>query len=220
MSPLATAATITLFVAVGGVFLLVNLLVGMLLRPSRPSTEKGEIYECGEATIGSSHIQFDLRFYIIALLFLVLDVEVAFFFPWANVFGTATQLADPNLSAVQQTAEGTAQLNPSVERLYATLGSQAPTEVPTPELQATMHETGSWLATFAVVDAVIFFAVVLVGFAYLWYRGDINWVRAVGSKPQEAQRPISYRISDDSQSTANDERYRDAPTPAIPVSGR
>ena len=55
--------------------------------------EKLEVYECGEPTIGSSFVQFDLRFYVVALLFIIFDVEVAFFFPWAAVFGKATQLA-------------------------------------------------------------------------------------------------------------------------------
>ena len=57
-----------------------------------------EAFECGEPTIGSSYIQFDLRFYVVALLFIIFDVEVAFFFPWALVFGGATQLADPRLA--------------------------------------------------------------------------------------------------------------------------
>ena len=42
-------------------------------------------------------MQFDLRFYVVALLFIIFDVEVAFFFPWATVFGKATQLVDENV---------------------------------------------------------------------------------------------------------------------------
>ena len=63
-------------------------------RPHRPSPEKGTVYECGEPTIGSAWIQFDLRFYVVALLFVIFDVELAFFFPWAVVFGSATRAAD------------------------------------------------------------------------------------------------------------------------------
>ena len=74
-------------------FLFVNLVVGWLVRPRLPNVEKLEVYECGEPTIGSSFVQFDLRFYVVALLFIIFDVEVAFFFPWAAVFGKATQLA-------------------------------------------------------------------------------------------------------------------------------
>src|SRR5262249_26444740 len=64
------------------------------IRPSVPDAEKLTIYECGEPTVGSAWIQFDLRFYVVALLFVIFDVEVAFFFPWATVFGKANQLAN------------------------------------------------------------------------------------------------------------------------------
>ena len=67
-------------------FLFVPLLLGRLIRPKLPTPEKDAIYECGEPTIGSSFIQFDMRFYVVALLFIIFDVEVAFFFPWATVF--------------------------------------------------------------------------------------------------------------------------------------
>src|SRR5439155_120223 len=73
--------------------------VGCFLRPSKMDAEKGSIYECGEPTVGSAWVQFDLRFYVVALLFVIFDVEMAFFFPWAVVFGQANQLADPRLPA-------------------------------------------------------------------------------------------------------------------------
>jgi len=53
---------LTLFIGFGLAFVFVNLLVGFFVRPSNPHSEKGEIYECGEPAIGSSYIQFDLRF--------------------------------------------------------------------------------------------------------------------------------------------------------------
>src|SRR5438128_79329 len=80
-------------------FLIAPLLIGKLVRPRLPSPEKDATYECGEPTIGTSYIQFDLRFYVVALLFIIFDVEVVFFFPWAAVFGNAMQLADSALSA-------------------------------------------------------------------------------------------------------------------------
>ena len=80
-TPTAIVAYLTLFVAVGFLFLFVNLLVGWLLRPKLPNNEKLEVYECGEPAIGSSFVQFDLRFYVVALLFIIFDVEVAVFFP-------------------------------------------------------------------------------------------------------------------------------------------
>ena len=89
-----------LFAGVAVLFLFVNLLVGRFLRPRLPNKEKLEVYECGEPTIGSSFVQFDLRFYVVALLFIIFDVEVAFFFPWATVFGKATQLTAPNMPVV------------------------------------------------------------------------------------------------------------------------
>ena len=83
-----------LFASVGLIFLFVNLLVGRFLRAHDPHEEKLEIYECGEPTIGSSFVQFDLRFYVVALLFIIFDVEVAFFFPWDSMRGPAGHHSD------------------------------------------------------------------------------------------------------------------------------
>src|SRR5215207_9774779 len=94
-TPVAIAAYIALFAITGFLFLFANLVVGWLVRPRLPNQEKLEVYECGEPTIGSSFVQFDLRFYVVALLFIIFDVEVAFFFPWATVYGKATQLTSP-----------------------------------------------------------------------------------------------------------------------------
>src|SRR5229473_1029931 len=82
-----------LFVVVAVAFVFVHLVAGRFIRPVKPDPEKLTIYECGEPTIGSSWIQFDLRFYVVALLFVIFDVEVAFFFPWAVVFGQANNIA-------------------------------------------------------------------------------------------------------------------------------
>src|SRR6267154_6525431 len=96
-SPVAITAYIALFAITGFLFLFANLVIGWLVRPRLPNVEKLEVYECGEPTIGSSFVQFDLRFYVVALLFIIFDIEVAFFFPWANVYGKATQLASDNM---------------------------------------------------------------------------------------------------------------------------
>src|SRR3954470_20532734 len=85
--------SIALFVAFGAAFVYVNLLVGKLARPKLPNPEKLAVYECGEPTIGPGWVQFDLRFYIVALVFLVFDVEVALFYPWAVAYGSAAELA-------------------------------------------------------------------------------------------------------------------------------
>src|SRR5438874_12777636 len=93
-----------LFTGVGVAFILVNLSIGKLIRPANMNPEKATIYECGEPTIGSAWVQFDLRFYVVALLFVIFDVEMAFFFPWAVVFGQANQLAVPDLPVERRIA--------------------------------------------------------------------------------------------------------------------
>src|ERR1700757_206711 len=93
-----------LFLVVGIGFIFIHLVVGKLVRPAKPDAEKLTIYECGEPTVGSAWVQFDLRFYVVALLFVIFDVEVAFFFPWAVVFGTTNKLSDPALPEEQRAA--------------------------------------------------------------------------------------------------------------------
>lgn len=161
----ALVATILVFVAAGVAFLMGPLIAGRLVRPFRPSSEKGEVYECGEQPIGSAWIQFDLRFYVVALLFVIFDVEVAFFFPWAVVFGSASRAANESLPA-EQRAEAAASLTSS---------GVVPNVMPD---AAAMHT----LATVAFVDLLVFFGILLVGFAYLWKRGDLEWVRSVAAQ--------------------------------------
>src|SRR6187402_993006 len=128
-------AYLALFASVGIIFLFVNLLVGKFLRPANPHAEKLEIYECGEPTIGSSFVQFDLRFYVVALLFIIFDVEVAFFFPWANVFGKATYLSDSRLPLVAEATAtpGGVELTPEARGLFRELGIEKPVIPPASE---------------------------------------------------------------------------------------
>src|SRR5438105_1158199 len=100
-----------LFAVLGIVFLLLPLVIGLFVRPANPTSEKLAAYECGEPAIGSSYVQFDLRFYVVALLFIIFDVEVAFFFPWAAIYGGAAQLADHRLSETARTELSTKLLN-------------------------------------------------------------------------------------------------------------
>jgi len=194
MHPVLIAGYIALFVAVGAAFLCVNLLLGWLLRPAAPNTEKLEVYECGEPTIGSSFVQFDLRFYVVALLFIIFDVEVAVFFPWATVFGKATQLSDPTLVTVVEKADGPV-VSPAAAGLLEELGFRDPlltagdpaASGSTPAERASamrsdLERTARRLAGTAVFDMAAFFAVLLVGFAYVWHRGDLDWVRAVSAQ--------------------------------------
>src|SRR5262249_9716644 len=136
---------------------------GKLVRPNLPNPEKDAIYECGEPTIGSSWVQFDLRFYVVALLFVIFDVEVAFFFPWAAVFGKTIRVADPSAAATQ------------IQKPLEEMGF--PADPATLNVEGT-HDAAARLARIAFVDLMVFFGVVLVGFAYLWKRGDLDWVRA------------------------------------------
>jgi NADH-quinone oxidoreductase subunit A len=183
-TPVSIVAYLALFFVVGFVFLLANLPVGWLVRPIAPNPEKLSVYECGEPTIGSSFVQFDLRFYVVALLFLIFDVEVAFFFPWATVFGTATHLMDPNL----EVASGSPlTVSPAVTNLYNNLGAAVPdvgmhTQ---PEMVSVVRESATTLAWVSILDIGVFFFVLLVGFAYVWRRGDIDWVRAVQAQRRE-----------------------------------
>lgn len=76
-----------LFIVLGLFFILGGLFTAKLVRPSRPNPEKLTSYECGEDPQGSAWGSFNIRFYIIALIFILFEVEVVFLFPWATVFG-------------------------------------------------------------------------------------------------------------------------------------
>jgi NADH-quinone oxidoreductase subunit A len=168
------------FSLVGVAALLAPMLLGALVRPRLPTPEKDAVYECGEPTIGSSYIQFDLRFYVVALLFIIFDVEVVFFFPWASVYGTATQLADTRLADPERIALS--------ERLL----NAAPGTLDTAGMVTA--DAALKLAWTGLFDVLVFFGVLLVGFAYVWKRGDLDWVRAVVSQ-RTARPPASLKSS-------------------------
>jgi NADH-quinone oxidoreductase subunit A len=195
-SPLA--AYVLLFLAVGAGFVLVNLLMGKLIRPSKPEAEKGTIYECGEPTIGSAWVQFDLRFYVVALLFVIFDVEVAFFFPWAEVFGKASAVAGmsrPETPDQWQAYE--TDVRPLIppyadneRRLQRYDGSTPQTEDQKKVFEAQFardQKDARVLAWLAFWEIFVFFGVLLVGFAYLWRRGDLAWVRSLSDRQAAAQ---------------------------------
>src|SRR5207253_6998833 len=150
----------TIFLAFGAVFVFANLVVGAVARPQIPNPEKAAVYECGEPSIGSSWVQFDLRFYIVALVFLIFDVEVALFYPWAVAYGSA-----------------------------ATLGAS---------VGMTMYE----IRQVAVVDMLFFFGVLLVGFAYLWRFGYLDWVRSAATTSLK----VDYRPGIDLRREARTDR--------------
>ena len=212
-----------LFTGIAVFFIFSHLLIGRFVRPNRPDAEKKTIYECGEPSIGSSWIQFDLRFYVVALLFVVFDVEMAFFFPWAVVFGKANQMADASLPA-EQRREIQAELNPRAAAEYESLRKtrlqamgphlqrkaeledamqRTPTAEEKQRLQVQLNDVNGLMARkekgddfvgasrrfalLAFLDILVFFVVLVVGFAYLWKRGDLDWVRSVAAQ-ETAQR--------------------------------
>jgi NADH-quinone oxidoreductase subunit A len=207
-----------LFILVGAGFILIHLLMGKLIRPAKPHDEKLTIYECGEPTIGSAWVQFDVRFYVVALLFVIFDVEVAFFFPWAVVFGGLTHLAQPNLTEEQRVV-GTWAMLPTEQaklaKFQADRGQAAlrkneaeiqknEADVKKYEAEIQMNEAAikkletevyqdaqktrepaHRMAWISMLDIGVFFGVLLVGFAYLWRRGDVQWVRSTAAERPE-----------------------------------
>lgn len=163
---------IFLFAVAGTLIVLAPMLIGRLVRPTLPTPEKDAVYECGEPTIGSSFVQFDLRFYTVALLFIVFDVEVAFFFPWATLYGGSMQLADTQLSQEARAEVSHSLLNNA--RGYP---------------EGITAESALQLGQLAFVDILVFFGVLLVGFAYVWKRGDLEWIRAASNSSAARANP-------------------------------
>jgi NADH-quinone oxidoreductase subunit A len=213
-----------LFTAVGVGFILVHLVAGKIIRPNKPGVEKGTIYECGEPTIGSAWVQFDLRFYVVALLFVIFDVEVAFFFPWAEVFGRANDVAalekptdaasyrdycQKVLALAPAHFSTRAPIRPAYERLAHMEGRQFDELTDERNLvdEDWVVSAGepSVLAWTAFFDILVFFGVLLVGFAYLWRRGDLAWVRSVSDRavrPPPPQAPPPPKAAEQVLTTA------------------
>lgn len=79
-------ATVLVFMVVGVGMAVFVLLLSRLLRPFNPNLDKSSIYECGERPVGSPWIKFNIRFYVVALIFVVFDVEIVLLYPWATIF--------------------------------------------------------------------------------------------------------------------------------------
>ena len=77
---------IFVFILVAILFVVVAVFAAKLIRPARPTKEKLLTYECGEDVIGSPWVKFNIRFYVVALIFLIFDVEVVLLIPWALVY--------------------------------------------------------------------------------------------------------------------------------------
>ena len=72
-----------IFILLGAIFVVAIVYLSKLIRPARPTKEKLTTYECGENPEGSPWIKFNIRFYVVALIFLIFDVEVVLLIPWA-----------------------------------------------------------------------------------------------------------------------------------------
>ena len=118
---LSDFGVILLFFIIGFIFVGVGLIAAAFIRPSHPNPIKNSTYECGEIPIGEPWIRFNIRFYVIALVFLLFDVEVVFLLPWALVF--------------------------------------------------------KQLGWFAFIEMIVFVVILVMGLAYVWGKGDIDWER-------------------------------------------
>ena len=201
MTSTAIVAYLALFATVGFLFVFASLLLGRLLRANAPTPLKLDIYECGEPAVGPGTVQFDLRFYVVALVFIIFEVEVAMFFPPATVLGKVTRLRDPSIEKVVVTEQTEPkwpryQLTPAARKIYEELGVANPTPpIPSVDIKGSdmgkvrahiakasarlIESQSRSLAASAMLDLGLFFAVLMVGYAYVWRRGDLDWVRAI-----------------------------------------
>lgn len=120
--------TILIFLIIGALLAPLILLIGKIFRPDNPDPLKKSTYECGEIPVGDSRIQFNLRFYIIAILFLVFEVEVIVMLPVATMY--KHWMASSDMSSIL---------------VFTEIG--------------------------------IFVTILLIGFAYAWFKGDLEWIR-------------------------------------------
>lgn len=122
---------ILLFIFAAIALIVVMLALAKVIRPHRPNEEKLTTYESGEDPLGNANVQFNVRFYVIAIVFLLFEVELIFLFPWAVVFGQA--------NLIRQT-------------------------------------DGLW-GWFSLVEMSLFVGILILGLAYAWSKGYLDWVR-------------------------------------------
>jgi NADH-quinone oxidoreductase subunit A len=82
---LETYLPVLIFILIGSVVGVAMLALGFVLSPSRPDSEKNSPYECGFEAFEDTRMKFDVRYYLVAILFIIFDLEIAFLFPWAVV---------------------------------------------------------------------------------------------------------------------------------------
>lgn len=82
-----------LLIAIG--FAVGNIIASLIIGPSRQGAGKSETYEAGMMPIGDTNKRFNVRFYVVAMIFLVIDVEIVFFYPWATIFAPYSASTNP-----------------------------------------------------------------------------------------------------------------------------
>lgn len=87
---------VLLFIIAGAMFICGTLFLSKLIRPDRPNEEKLATYESGEQPVSSAWTQFNIRFYIVALIFLLFEVELVLLFPWSTVFADKNIIQETN----------------------------------------------------------------------------------------------------------------------------
>jgi NADH-quinone oxidoreductase subunit A len=129
--------------------------VTRMLSPNNPNPEKLTSYECGEEPTGSAWMPFNTRFYVIALIFLLFDVEMVFILPWATVFGNHDIIS--------------------------------------------FDKRWGWLS---LTEMFIFLGILILGLAYVWRKGDLDWIKPDPIKPTvDTQIPSSlYETLNEQQS--------------------
>lgn len=93
---LSSFGEVLLYIIGGILFILIAFFTSRLLRPNRPNSQKLSTYESGEEAVSSAWTQFNIRFYIVALIFILFEVEILFLFPWATVFAKKELLDETN----------------------------------------------------------------------------------------------------------------------------
>ena len=137
---------VLVFAAVGFVFVFANMIVASVVRPRRTVDEGLETYECGEETIGDAWVNFDIRYYTVALVYIVFAVEIAFLFPWAIVLRDA--------------------------------------------VDGTGAAEGVGIGAFALVEGIIFIVILFLGLAYVWAKGDLDWILSYSAPHYAPPEPV------------------------------
>lgn len=156
--------TLLLFILAAIVLVSVVLVVARILRPDRPNEEKLTTYESGEDPVGNANVQFNVRYYVVALLFVLFEVELIFLFPWAIVFGNAELIEETN---------------------------------------------GLW-GWFAMIEMTLFVGLLIVGLAYAWVKGYLDWVRPRIESPA-VQSPVPSDLYDKINQKYGEKRHDSLP---------